>query len=76
MKKLTGLLMLALVLTACNNDGAETKTEQKLDSLSEKIDTTLDKAWDTTKVRAKALKEKIREKLDNDKDSIKAKDSL
>lgn len=76
MKKLTGLLMLALVFTACNNDGAETKTEQKLDSLSEKIDTTLDKAWDTTKVRAKALKEKIREKLDNDKDSIKAKDSL
>ncbi len=68
-------------MSSCNDEG--TATDRKLDSLQleldtlgQKIDTTLDKAWDSTKVKAKILKEKVKDKLvdindSNSKDSIK-----
>jgi ElaB/YqjD/DUF883 family membrane-anchored ribosome-binding protein len=47
------------------------KVQLELDTMGQKIDTTLDKAWDSTKVKAKILKEKIKDRLEENKDSIK-----
>ena len=62
-----------LVLSACNNqDGSR---EQKLDSLNQRIDTTLDKAWDSTKEKAKELKDKVSEEWKELKDSGRNRDT-
>lgn len=63
MKRLTGLLALVLLVTACNNEGDV--TERKLDSLETRIDTTAEKVWDSTKARAKDLKERIEQRIEN-----------
>ena len=73
MKRLTGLLTLALLLTACNNEGDS--TERKLDSLETRIDTTAEKVWDSTKARAKDLKERIEQRIEN-READERKDSL
>jgi ElaB/YqjD/DUF883 family membrane-anchored ribosome-binding protein len=63
-------------MSSCNDEGtaADRKLDSlqlELDTLGQKIDTTLDKAWDSTKVKAKILKEKIKDRLEENKDSIK-----
>jgi hypothetical protein len=63
MKKWTGILAGALLLVACNNEGDS--TERKLDSLETRIDTTAEKVWDSTKAKAKDLKERIEKKIEN-----------
>ena len=63
MKRITGLLALTLLFTACNNEGDT--TERKLDSLETRIDTTAEKVWDSTKAKAKDLKERIEQKIEN-----------
>ena len=73
MKRLTGLLTLALLLAACNNEGDS--TERKLDSLETRIDTTAEKVWDSTKARAKDLKEHIEQRIEN-READERKDSL
>ena len=60
------ILLLAVLSYSCNNESGSTRI--KLDSISDKIDTTLDKAWDSTKIKAKELKEKIETRLEK-KDS-------
>jgi hypothetical protein len=74
MKKLFAVLSLTVGLTACVNDGV--KTEKKLDSLEQKIDTTLDKASDSLEARAKVIGDKIRKGLRSIEDSINKKDSI
>lgn len=73
MKKVTGILALALLFAACNNEGES--TERKLDSLETRIDTTAEKVWDSTKAKAKELKERIEEKIEN-REEEERKDSL
>lgn len=73
MKKWTGILAGALLLAACNNEGDS--TERKLDSLETRIDTTAEKVWDSTKAKAKDLKERIEEKIEN-RDRDERNDSL
>ena len=73
MKKLTGLLTLALLVAACNNEGDH--TERKLDSLETRIDTTAEKVWDSTKAKAKDLKERIEQKIEN-REAEERKDTL
>lgn len=63
MKRITSILALALLFTACNNEGDT--TERKLDSLETRIDTTAEKVWDSTKAKAKDLKERIEQKIEN-----------
>lgn len=63
MKKVTGILALALLFAACNNEGDS--AERKLDSLETRIDTTAEKVWDSTKAKAKDLKERIEERIEN-----------
>jgi ElaB/YqjD/DUF883 family membrane-anchored ribosome-binding protein len=70
-------LMVVCVLfffTSCANDGA--RTEKQLDSLEQKIDTTLDRASDSLEVKAKDLRDKVRSKLSEAKDSLKARDTI
>lgn len=71
MKKILIATVLLTGLVSCNNEGSD--TEKKLDTLSQKIDTTLEKVWDSTKAKANDIKEKIEEKWDK-RDSLK-KDS-
>jgi hypothetical protein len=60
--------MIVCGFVACNasvdkeNDG----DDSKLDSVVNKIDTTLDKGWDTAKQNFKDLKGKVKDKLDRD----------
>ena len=54
------------VLSACNN--SNTVTEQKLDSIGRKFDSTAGRVWDSTKEKAKDLKENIEKRLER-KDS-------
>lgn len=67
------ICIVAISLVACNNEGSV--TEEKIDSLNERIDTTLDKAWDSTKAKAKELRDKVKEELSEKKDSVR-KDSI
>lgn len=62
MKRGTGLLVMVLLLAACNNEGDS--TERKMDSLEQRIDTTAEKVWDSTKAKAKDLKERIEQKIE------------
>lgn len=56
-------MALALLFAACNNEGDA--TERKLDSLETRIDTTAEKVWDSTKAKARDLKERIEQKIEN-----------
>lgn len=71
-----GFLVVAglLVFASCTND--ERSTQQKIDSLEQKIDTTLEKVSDSISAKAKVLKEKIKDKWENRKDSANRHDSL
>ncbi|MBA2330726.1 MAG: hypothetical protein H0V91_14040 [Flavisolibacter sp.] len=63
MKGLIVVVCVSAIFYSCNNESGGS-TRIKLDSISNKIDTTLDKAWDSTKVKAKELKDKIEIKLE------------
>lgn len=73
MKRLIALLVLGMGFTACNEEGSP--TERKLDSLERRIDTTAEKVWDSTKARAKDLKERIEEEFE-ERDRDKKTDTL
>ncbi|HEY1112840.1 MAG TPA: hypothetical protein VGE66_04745 [Chitinophagaceae bacterium] len=73
MRKVIGLMSLALLLASCNNEGDS--TERKLDSLETRIDTTAEKVWDSTKAKAKELKERIEQRIER-RDSVDRNDSL
>jgi len=57
MRRLVGLLGITVLFNACNEEGSP--AERKLDSMERRIDTTAEKVWDSTKARAKDLKERI-----------------
>lgn len=67
MKKLIVFLILSAGIMACDNEDRNTVEDkldsfgEKLDSLGERIDTTAEKIWDTTKAKAKDLKEEVKE---------------
>jgi outer membrane murein-binding lipoprotein Lpp len=73
MKKMVLAGTVLLVLVSCTNEGGT--TEQKIDSLEQKIDTTLQKAQDSIAVKAQILKERIQDKWKNRKDSVNRRDS-
>jgi hypothetical protein len=72
MKQIIGFLLVGVLMSACNETGDA--TDRKLDSLERRIDTTAEKVWDSTKARAKDLKERIEEKLEN-RDSVPRTDT-
>lgn len=73
MKQLIGILVAGVLLSACNENGDS--TERKLDSLERRIDTTAEKVWDSTKAKAKDLKERIEEKFE-ERDTVHRADTV
>jgi hypothetical protein len=73
MRTIIGFLVLGMLVSACNESGDS--TERKLDSLERRIDTTAEKVWDSTKARAKDLKEQIEEKFE-ERDSANRTDTV
>jgi len=60
------IILMGCILCACNDTGSSTRI--KIDSIGRKFDTSAERIWDSTKVKAKEIKEKIENKLDQ-KDS-------
>lgn len=61
------MILAAGVMMACSNNGSS--TEVKLDSIGQKFDSSAGRVWDSTKEKAKDIKERIEQKLDGN-DSI------
>ncbi len=57
-------------------DNLGNKIDKELDTFSKKVENTAGKVWDSTKAGAKDLKNRIEDKLERTKDSIKRKDSI
>ena len=65
-------MILAFALCSCNNDGVSIKV--KVDSVGRKFDTAAEKLYDSTKSKAKDLKNVIKDRFDkNDSDSVSNK---
>ncbi len=62
MKKLGLFFLMVCALTACNNSGSS--TQNKLDSIGKKFDSSADRVWDSTKGRAREIKERVENKLE------------
>lgn len=70
MKKVLMILALAGGLAACNENGDSIEVEgdsvkQNLENLGEKIEEKSEQTWDSTKAKAKDLKERIENKFDS-----------
>ncbi|MBD0331441.1 MAG: hypothetical protein ICV66_02190 [Chitinophagaceae bacterium] len=71
MKRILIVIISSVALAACNNDGTSVtiksdSLKNEVDSLGGRIDTTAEKLWDSTKAKAKNLKEKIERSIDKD----------
>ena len=72
MKKAGFVILMGCLMGACNNNGSS--TENKLDSIGQKLDSSAGRVWDSTKAKAKDLKERIENKLEQ-KDSAQKADT-
>lgn len=68
MKRAFSVMVLASILAACNDNAT---AEQELDTLEQKIE----KGWDSTKAEVKELKDSVKSKWENRRDSTR-KDSV
>ena len=59
------ILIAAVLLGGCNNDGS---VKIKMDSLGKKFDSSAERLYDSAKEKGREIKENIKNKLDN-KDS-------
>ncbi|MGN6164717.1 MAG: hypothetical protein ACTHOF_09270 [Flavisolibacter sp.] len=66
MKKLGLVISIAGMMAACSNGDSSTKV--KLDSIGKKFDSSASRVWDSTKEKAKDIKNSIENKLER-KDS-------
>lgn len=64
MKK-SGLLILAMALLVGCADSS-TSVKIKMDSLGKKFDSSAERIWDSTKAKAKGIKEDIKKRLEED----------
>lgn len=69
MKKLFGVLALAGLLAACDNDGKSTREE--LDSLGGKFERKAEQVWDSTKDKASEVWDSTKEKAKDVRDNVK-----
>ena len=66
MKKLGLVILAAGMVAGCSNSDSSTKV--KLDSIGKKLDSSANRVWDSTKEKAKDIKNSIENKLE-EKDS-------
>ncbi len=64
------IIVLGALVSGCSDSGSSTRV--KIDSIGRKFDTSAERIWDSTKEKAKEIKEKIENKLDQ-KDSASKK---
>ncbi|HEU0063550.1 MAG TPA: hypothetical protein VFQ58_00905 [Flavisolibacter sp.] len=62
MNKLLALLLIGGILGGCNDNG---EVKAKIDSVGKKFDSSAQRLYDTAKEKGRELKDKIKEKLDN-----------
>jgi len=74
MKRLIGFLAALLILSSCN-DSANERTEEKIDSLGNKIGEKAAEVWDSTKSKATALGDSIENRIDRRKGTARARDT-
>ena len=74
MKKSLAILVLMCVIVSCDNDGRSTKlvvdsAVNKLESAAQKVGEKAENAWDTTKAKAKDLKDGLEKTVGDLKDT-------
>jgi len=74
MKRFISFLTVLLILSACN-ESANEKTENKLDSLGNKIGEKAAEVWDSTKSKATALGDSLENRIDRRKDTARVRDT-
>jgi hypothetical protein len=57
------VIAIAFLLISC--DQTSSTTEQKLDSIGKKFDSTANRTWDSTKSKARDIKEKVEGMIEN-----------
>jgi ElaB/YqjD/DUF883 family membrane-anchored ribosome-binding protein len=72
MKRILTIGAVMFLLTACDQSTAAA-TKTKIDSLGDKVESGVNKAWDSAKAGAKEIREKVGNKLDELKDSANRK---
>jgi hypothetical protein len=73
MKKAGFAVLTGCLMMACNNSGSS--TENKLDSIGKKFDSSATRVWDSTKEKARAIKERVENKLEQ-RDSVQKTDTI
>jgi hypothetical protein len=58
------LVFVVLSIIACNNEGS--RTDNKMDSIRLKFDSSADRAWDSTKAKAREIKERVEGSFNKD----------
>jgi hypothetical protein len=62
MKKAVLIVIIAGLTMRCTNGGSS--TQNKLDSIGNKLDSSAGRLWDSTKEKARELKDRIEQKLE------------
>jgi hypothetical protein len=70
MKKAGFVILMGCLMTACTNSGSS--TQNKLDSIGKKFDSSANRIWDSTKEKARDIKEKVENKLEQRDSAVKA----
>lgn len=70
MKKAGLVILMGCLMAACNNSGSS--TQNKIDSIGKKFDSSANRIWDSTKEKARDIKEKVENKLEQRDSAIKA----
>ncbi|HEX6334349.1 MAG TPA: hypothetical protein VFZ78_08985 [Flavisolibacter sp.] len=67
------VMLLMFVVAGCND--RSTSAESKIDSIGKKFDSTAERVWDSTKEKAKDIRDRIENRFDK-KDSVQKADTI
>lgn len=63
MKKAGFVILIGCLMGGCHDSGSS--SDHQLDSIGQKLDSSAGRVWDSTKAKARDLKERIEDKLEN-----------
>jgi hypothetical protein len=64
MKRFLLLVLVVFAITACNNEG--NRSDNRMDSIRLRVDSSADRAWDSTKAKAKEIKDRVEGSFNKD----------
>ncbi len=70
MKKAGFVILMSGLMAACTNSGSS--TQNKIDSIGKKFDSSANRIWDSTREKARDIKEKVENKLEQRDSAVKA----